>query len=168
MQLNLTAPLFIILYYKKPKLGIFVTCLTIILGLFLSIAPQVLYGIKPYVKHLEVETFSELFESWKWYHLTPNGYITSYFVGILIGFILRKELSINRKLVIRLWIITIVAILSVYLWNNKLWRLDEAASDMNVLLWISTGKLILVFGFAWIYYALCTERAGKSRVMYRH
>jgi uncharacterized membrane protein YbjE (DUF340 family) len=150
------------LYYKKPNLGIYATILAIILGLISAISPQLLYNIKPYSKHWEMEAFEEIFDGWKWYHMTTNGYITSFFVGIIVGFLMRKQIFISRKVEILSLIISIAMIVSIYLWNNTFWRRDRSASDLSHLLWYSFGKLISSTGFACIFYILSTGKGGMT------
>jgi peptidoglycan/LPS O-acetylase OafA/YrhL len=162
LQLQIIAPIFILLYYKKPNLGICATILAIILGLIAAVAPQLLYNIKPYAKHWEMETFEEIFDGWKWYHLTTNGYITSFFVGIIVGFLMRKQIFISRQVEILSLIISIAMIVSIYLWNNTFWSRDRSASDLSLLLWYSFGKLISSTGYACIFYILSTGKGGMT------
>jgi peptidoglycan/LPS O-acetylase OafA/YrhL len=162
LQLQIIAPIFILLYYKKPNLGIYATILAIILGLIAAVAPQLLYNIKPYAKHWEMETFEEIFDGWKWYHFTTNGYITSFFVGIIVGFLMRKQIFISRQVEILSLIISIAMIVSIYLWNNTFWSRDRSASDLSLLLWYSFGKLISSTGYACIFYILSTGKGGMT------
>jgi uncharacterized membrane protein YbjE (DUF340 family) len=150
------------LYYKRPKLGIYATILAIILGLILAIAPQLLYNIKPYSKHWELKNFEEIIDGWKWYHMATNGYITSFFVGIIVGFLMRKQIFISRTVEILSLFISIAMIVSIYLWNNTFWRRDRSASDLSHLLWYSFGKLISSTGFACIFYILSTGKGGMT------
>jgi len=134
--------------------------------LFFSVAPQILYGIKPYIMHQQIDTFTELLESFKWYHLTTNLYIISFFVGILFGFLMKKKVAISKSLEILLWIISISMMVSVSLWHNSLWRLNESAPYWSVILWFSIGKLLYSIGCSCIYYLLCNGKGGTHYSKY--
>jgi len=163
LQLTIIAPIFIITYFKKPIVGLYAIIAVIIIGLFASISPQVLFGIKPYLQIWDLETVHvTISKSFRWYHNTPNVYVTSFFVGIAFGYLMRKEISFSRLQQILFWILSIVMILTVYFWHNNFWRLDKSAPLWSVLLWHSIGKLLFSSGFGWIFYMCCTGRGGED------
>jgi hypothetical protein len=129
--------------------------------LFASIAPQLLFGLKPYLQIWDLETtmFTDSI-SFKWYHVTTNNYGTSFFVGIAVGYLLREKILFTKIQEILFWILTTIMMTGVLLWHNSFWRLDKSAPLLSALLWHSIGKLLFCLGFAWILYACCIGRGG--------
>jgi len=163
MQLFLIAPIFIIIFYKKQIYGIYVIIIAIVLSLFASISPKILFGITPYLQLWDHNLDSADFPSANsvvYYHFTPNNYGISFFVGIAFGYMLRKKVVFTRSQEIYSWILSLVMIITVYFWHNSFWRLDKSEPLLNVFLWHSIGKLLFCLGFAWILYACCSGRGG--------
>jgi hypothetical protein len=168
LQLTIIAPIFIITYFKKPIVGLIATISAIIFGLFASIAPLVLFGIKPYLQIWELESILvTISNSFVWYHMTPNVYVISFFVGIAFGYLMKKKITFSRFQEKVNWILSTVMIITVYFWHNSFWSLHESAPLWSVLLWHSFGKLFFCLGFAWIYFACCTGRGGQYLLEYK-
>ncbi len=159
MQLFLIAPIFIIIFYKKQIYGTYAIITAIILSLFASISPKILFGITPYLQIWDSDVFSNT-NSFVYYHFTPNNYGISFFVGIAFGYLLNKKVMFSRLKEKFIWILSLVMIITVYLWHNSFYRLDKSAPLLSVLLWHSIGKLLFCSGFAWILYACSIGRGG--------
>ncbi len=161
MQLLLIAPIFIIIFYKKQIYGTYAIIIAIILSLFASISPKILFGIRHYLQPFDLN--SAVFRntnSFTYFYYTPNNYGISFFVGIAFGYMLRKKVLFTRSQEIYSWILSLVMIITVYFWHNNFLRLDKSEPFLNVLLWHSIGKLLFCSGFAWILYACCIGRGG--------
>jgi hypothetical protein len=161
MQLFLIAPIFIIIFYKKQVYGTYAIITAIILSLFASISPKILFGITPYLQLWDLDSvaFTKTV-SYVYYHTTPNNYGISFFVGIAFGYMLTKRVLFTRSQELYSWILSLVMIITVYFWHNSFWRLDKSTPLSNVLLWLTIGKLFFCSGFAWVLYACCTGRGG--------
>jgi len=161
MQLLLIAPIFIIIFYKKQIYGTYAIITAIILSLFASISPKILFGITHYLQlgDLDSVVFSSK-NSFVYYHYTPNNYGISFFVGIAFGYLLNKKVIFSQLKEKFIWILSLVMIITVYLWQNNFWRLDKSAPFLDILFWHSFGKSIFCSGFAWILYACCIGRGG--------
>jgi hypothetical protein len=161
MQLLLIAPIFIIIFYKKQIYGTYAIITAIILGLFVSVSPKILFGIKHYLQFWDRDsTLCSNTNSFVYFYLTPNNYGISFFVGIAFGYMLRKKVLFTRSQEIYSWILSLLMIITVYFWHNSFWRLDKSEPLLNVFLWHSIGKLLFCLGFAWILYACCSGRGG--------
>jgi len=161
LQLIIIAIFFITLYYKRPTLGLYALFSAIIIGVFASISPQILFGIKPYLQIWELDNVVfNLSKSFTWYHFTINNYVTSFFVGIGFGYLMRKEVSLTRLQQKLIWVVSTVMIISVYFSHNSFFRLDRSAPLWSALLYTSIGKLFWSLGFGWIIFACCTQRGG--------
>ncbi len=161
MQLLLIAPIFIIIFYKKQIYGTYAIIIAIILSLFASISPKILFGIRHYLQPFDLN--SAVFRntnSFTYFYYTPNNYGISFFVGIAFGYLLNKKVMFSRLKEKFIWIFSLVMIITVYFWNNNFWRLDKSDPFLDVLLWHSIGKLLFCSGFAWILYACCIGRGG--------
>jgi len=159
----LVSPFFIILYYKKPKIGVYAIIAAITFTLFLSISPTLLFGIKPYLQiiiHGSQLLGGDFMDSIIWYHTAPNVHAISYFIGIALGFIMRTTFIISPSQQKFFWILSISSIIGMYYWNNTFWKPSETEMGLSVLLWYSIGKLMFCISFGWIYYAICTGKAG--------
>ena len=155
------APVFVIIYFKKPIVGIYTILTAIILSLFVAIAPTLIWGIPPYLRIWELDSviFSNS-RSLAYYHTFPTVYLISFLVGFPFGFMLMKRIQFSRLQETLFWTASLVAIPSVYFWHNTFWRLDHSAPLISALLWHTIGKLAFSLGFGWIFYACCTGRAG--------
>ncbi|XP_054155968.1 nose resistant to fluoxetine protein 6-like [Oppia nitens] len=167
LQLTIVAPVFVIIYYRNRMYGSLATVAAVICGTMASIAPYILFHLKPYLQLWDLETvLFSVSRSYTWYHFTPNNYVTAFFIGIGTGFCLYKPsgtssyLKPTNRITVLIWLITIPVCTSVYFYHNTFWRLDQSAPLASILLWHSLGKLVFCLGIAWIYYALCTGRAG--------
>jgi membrane-associated HD superfamily phosphohydrolase len=158
-------PIFVVIYYKYPKRGLYVTIGAIIVGLFLSVAPTLPFGILPKVQFLQMESFEELFQSIAWYYLATNCYVVSFLVGVLGGYFLKNNIKLDYEKEVIAWIISVLTIILVFMWNNTFWKLNKSAPLYSVLLWYSFGKLFSATAFTWIYFALCT---GRARMLCRN
>lgn len=158
-QLHIIVPILIMIYYKNPKYGFYTMIGAIIIGMFLSVSPTIVFGIIPQVQYLQIETFEELLQSFLWYHLSTNVYIVSFLVGVLGGYFLRKDIKFNVQHEVLLWIFSVITIIVVFTWNNAFWKLDKSSPLYSVLLWHTFGKLFFALAFTWIFFALCTGRA---------
>jgi hypothetical protein len=131
-----------------------------------SIAPYILFGLKPYLQIWELESVIFSFsKSFTWFHLTPNNYLTSFLVGISFGYLMGKEISFSRFQENLFWILSSVSIITIYFWHNVFWSLDKSGPLWSALLWHSIGKLFWSLSFGWIIYACCTERGGNYSII---
>lgn len=145
----------------------------IILGCYTSILPDHLFDQRTYLDGPSFSSLEELTHSFVAYHMGVNQYLISFFLGILIGFlIIQRQIQMNNnnskkideKLWLKrtLWIISIIGlILSVY-WFMTLHTINLAPSRTSILLWFSIGKLIGCLSIAWMLYELCIGQASKS------
>lgn len=164
-QFLVISPLFIILYYKKPRLGFYAISAALCLTLVTTISPFLLFGIKPYVQRLSGGSAfltSRLNDSMNWFHTTPNNHAFSYFMGIAFGFLMNKERLISRSKVRLFWSLSLAGIFVAYYWNNSFWYTGSREKQTSALLWHSVGKVIYCLSFGWIYYACCTGWGGMD------
>jgi hypothetical protein len=161
MQLFLIAPIFIIIFYKKQIYGTYAIITAIILSLFASVSPKIIFGIRHYLPAWDRNSASfQKSNSLKYFYFTPNNYGISFFVGIAFGYLLYKKVLFSRLKEKFIWILSLVMIITVYLWHNNFCRSDKSAPFLDILLWHSIGKLLFCSGFAWILYACCIGRGG--------
>ena len=157
-----------IIFYKKPIFGIYLIISAIILSLFIAIAPQLLLGIPPYLRIWDLDTrIFAISISWEYYHTHPTVYLISFLVGFPFGFMLFKNVWFTRLQENVFWVLSIISMVSVYLWHNTFWRLDESSPLINALLWHSIGKLAFSLGVGWIIFACCSGRAGKNILTFK-
>ncbi len=166
MQLLAIAPIFIITYHRKKILGIYAIITAIILGLLTAIAPQILFGIKPYLMIWGLDSLAITnTKSFVWYHMTPNVYLVSFSVGIAFGYLLKEKVLFTRFQQILGWILSLVMISTVYIWHNTFWRFEKSTTILNALIWLSFGKLFFSAGFAWIFYSCCVGKGGEYQFL---
>src|SRR5882672_5847762 len=114
LQLTAIAPIFIITYYKKPMIGIYLLLSAIVFSLFAAILPYIAFGVRPYLQIWELETviFSNS-KSLAYYHTTPNVYLVSFLVGIGFGFVLArtKKLQFTGIQSLIIWCLSFVSII---------------------------------------------------------
>ena len=166
MQFLIISPIFIILYHKKPRIGLIVIFCSIFCSLFITISPFLLYGIKPWhqiLTHGIRMLSSEFNHSVNWFHTTPNVHIISYLIGICFGFLKNnKSIEISDKGVRLFWMASVGGIVSMYYWNDTFWKGgSDTEPELSVLLWHTIGKVMFCSCFGWIYFACCTGRGGK-------
>nr|XP_027194182.1 uncharacterized protein LOC113788916 [Dermatophagoides pteronyssinus] len=171
-QLQIIGPIFILAIYHYQRFGIILNIFMIILGCYTSILPDHLFDQRTYLDGPSFSSLEELTHSFVAYHMGVNQYLISFFLGILIGFlIIQRQIQMNNnnnnrkkideKLWLKrtLWIISIIGlILSVY-WFMTLHTINLAPSRTSILLWFSIGKLIGCLSIAWMLYELCIGQA---------
>ena len=162
LQLTAIAPIFVIIFFKKPIVGIYTIITAIILSLLIAISPQILLGIPPYLRIWDLESiiFSNS-RSMAYYHTMPIAYLVTFLVGFPFGFMLFKNVQFTKLQERVFWVLSVISILSVYLWHNSFWRLDQSAPLISILLWHTVGKLVFGMGVGWIIFACCSGRGGK-------
>ncbi len=168
MQLLVIAPIFIITYHRKKIVGIYAIITALIVGLFSAIAPYLIFGIKPYLLLWDLDSIAITnTKSFVWYHMTPNAYLISFFVGIAFGYLCHKKVLFTKYQQTYCWILSVVMISTVYLWHNTFWRFDKSTTVLNALLWLSIGKLFFSSGFGWIYYSCGVGKGGNNSCISR-
>lgn len=95
-----------------------------------------------------------------WYHTSPNVNAISYFVGIAFGFLMMKKTSFTQLQQKIFWILSVLSIIIMYLWQYSLFKTGDKENNLSALLWHSIGKLLFSSSFGWIYYEICSGRAG--------
>ncbi|UXI22525.1 Nose resistant to fluoxetine protein 6 [Sarcoptes scabiei] len=134
-------------------------------GCYTSILPDLLLGQRTYFESSHFSSLEELTKAFVLFHMGINQYVISFFIGIIIGYLIvqqqinpsRFEWSSRIKLI--LWSISIVSLSSVMYWFNSLHKINQAPSRTSVLLWFSLGKLIGSFAIGWMILALCIGKA---------
>ena len=158
-QLIIISPIFIVVYYKNQFYGIIALISVMFLSLFSSIAPKVLFDISPF--QMVVSDISKFDQAFIWWHMTPNNYSTSYFVGIAFGYLFANNAQVSRSKSVLFWVSSIVFCTLTYFWNNWLWSFNPSTALFHAILWNSIGKLAFSIGAGWIYFACCTGRGGN-------
>ncbi len=129
---------------------------------------HILYSESNHIFFFGISILSRLqTKSFVWYHMTPNVYLISLFVGIAFGHLGHKKVLFAKYQQIYCWILSVVVISAVYLWHNTFWRFDKSATILNALLWFSIGKLFISSGFGWIYYSCCIGKGGNNTCISR-
>ena len=157
------SPLFILLFYKSRRHGLFALIVIIIITLFSTISPYLIFGIKPWLQRLSNGVFFILgdISDLSWFHTTPNNHAFSYFIGICFGLLMHQNIELNSFKVRLFWILSIIGIFGVYYWNNTFWYHRDTEPQTSVLLWHTVGKAIYSSSFGWIYFSCCTGRGGE-------
>lgn len=167
LQLHIISPLVIVSYFYKPKLGLSLNIMAIIIGLYSSIAPKHLYAIETYFEMRQSENFESIMNSYKYFHISTNQYLTNFFCGTLFGYLLyaKPNLNFGGKSVERfLWVMLVAIIALTVSWNNSMFTISEmGSSQWSIYLYFSVGKLIWGLACGWGFYASCTDRSGKTK-----
>ncbi|XP_054155916.1 nose resistant to fluoxetine protein 6-like [Oppia nitens] len=165
MQLTLAGPLVVLLVYRSRKYGTLALVVLLAIGLFASIGPYLLFNIRPYLQLWDLDAIIyTVSKSFTWYNFTANNFITAFTVGIGYGLLLNSSSSRHKKSISKLatlllnWL-SLATCLAVYFYNITFWHLDHSAPLVNILLWLTIGKLFYCLGFGWLCFALCTGRA---------
>ena len=158
-HLSLVSAILIVLYFRDKFIGSISLTIVILLSLFASIAPKLLFDINP--KEL-VSKFDEEYDaSFTWWYTSTNNYGIAFFIGITFGYLLDSNIRISRSKTALFWIYTIVVCPLIFILHNSLISKDFSVPLVNIFLWYTLGKFLFCIGIAWVYYACCIERAGN-------
>ncbi|CAG2101628.1 unnamed protein product [Medioppia subpectinata] len=161
-QLQVIAPFIVLMLYRSPKLGVSLTLAIIMFGCYASISPKHLFGQKTYLDPLGISSLEEMTKAFVAFHMGINQYIISFFIGILVGYLVRENdinRCLSRKWEALLWVLSFSTIIYVMYWYMTLHTLNASPPKSSVLLWFSFGKLFACIAISWILFSLCIGRA---------
>ena len=162
MHLYLIAPLIFISLYAKPKLGIILSVLGILIGVIASMMPRIL-GFTHYYEWRDFDTFGDMAAALRWQFYGTHMHLAPFMLGMLLGYVLRKWPKVYLGGIIGetfIWIVTGSMSIWAYFWHSN-WFI-EPPGFINLILWNSIGKLLWVSGIAWMIFACSTGRAGNK------
>nr|XP_027195328.1 uncharacterized protein LOC113789928 [Dermatophagoides pteronyssinus] len=176
-HLMLLSPLILLPLYrfKSPIISIFFLIISIIVGCLISISHLIFYG-SPYANQWSkmdsfiYESLYTIYYTWPFIH-----HISAFIFGILVGYLILDYPKIYLGGKIGECILTIVFVtLSIvgFQWTHTLHKtpsnlaklLTTSASDLEIYLNITIGKLLWCSGFMWIFYLCCTKREFWSKL----
>ncbi|XP_054157599.1 nose resistant to fluoxetine protein 6-like [Oppia nitens] len=157
LQLHITAPILIILYYKKPQLVNHITVCALALATVVNIGPYLMTDLKPYFPITTDTPVESQLAIVKWLHFTTNGYLTPFIIGIYFGYLLRKQTAFRPKLNKFLWFTSLSFIATVNTVKCLYFFPNESPSQPLILLWFAVRKVMSGVGFGWLYFALCSD-----------
>ncbi|KAH7639865.1 acyltransferase family 3-like protein [Dermatophagoides farinae] len=176
-QLQIIGPLFILAIYHYQRFGLGLNIFMVLFGCYTSILPDHLFGQLTYMDGPSFSSLEELTHSFVAYHMGINQYLISFFLGIIIGFlIIQRQIQMNpnqsinnddrKKIIVEklwlkriLWIMAIAGLIISIYWFMTLHTMNVAPSRTSILLWFSIGKLIGCLSIAWMLYELCIGQA---------
>lgn len=156
----------------------------VLFGCYTSILPDHLFGQLTYMDGPSFSSLEELTHSFVAYHMGINQYLISFFLGIIIGFlIIQRQIQMNpnqsinnddrKKIIVEklwlkriLWIMAIAGLIISIYWFMTLHTMNVAPSRTSILLWFSIGKLIGCLSIAWMLYELCIGQASKWWILF--
>ncbi len=137
------------------------------MGILICISPKLLFGIK--ISPFEVSTMNSLTEiKYSIIRFTQytDQYISSFAMGILLGYLVRKKpnLKLGKIFEIILWIVCpFMSILSV-IWAEIFVHFNgdyTSKNQLNLMLCMSCGKIMWSLGVGWTIFACSTGRGGR-------
>ncbi|XP_054166924.1 nose resistant to fluoxetine protein 6-like [Oppia nitens] len=164
-QLYLIAPIFILVLYYYPIVGIIWTLFFgVTLGSLIALAPKYLLGIPHIFEGYRTLNFDTMVSSLSHHYWGIEPHFQVYTLGLLLGFMVKKYPKLNLGGYIGesvLWIVTWSMTGYALFWHRNYFRVTEYVVNNNeILLWVSLSKLCYSAGWMWAIYACCTARAG--------
>ena len=161
----LIAPIFIITLFYKPKFGISLIILGIVISSFLTIVPRVYYGIFTLYESKNFQAFiSDLFYSVRTYYYSTHSHLNTFLFGLIIGYLIKKKPDQNfggSIYEIFIWIVfSIFSTISLLL-EKKFYQSSVKINYLEMLLSLAFGRLLFVSGFGWLFYMCSCGRAGN-------
>ncbi|CAG2116817.1 unnamed protein product, partial [Medioppia subpectinata] len=123
-QLYILAPIVFLVLFRWPRIGLLWNIVVILIGIFIGVAPRVLFDIKHYFEY-QFDTLWSTQNSVILYYWRPDSHVVSYAIGILCGYLIREKPNLylgGRVGEVFLWIsCTTSTMLSIY-WDLSLHR----------------------------------------------
>ena len=132
--------------------------IAIVLSLFASIAPKIIFNLTPKELLSPMEERPDL--SYIWWYSGFNTYGIAFFVGIIFGYLLDSNVKISQSKTVLFWIYAITVCPLLY----KLY-LTFKTTEFFLYFWYTLGKLLICTGIGWIFFACCTGRGGISLIL---
>jgi hypothetical protein len=135
------------------------------IGIFCSVAPKVIFDIPHYLEFEKFENVHDASRAFGHHYYEFHQHITSYVVGFLVGYSIRKKPNLylgGRIGELFIWVVSWGLTFWSMWWHRDWLKTDYIIGDTNLFLWMLFGKLCFVSGWAWTIYACSTGRGGKS------
>ncbi len=99
------------------------------------------------------------------YGTATEQYLTPFITGILIGFLIAnkekfKKIFNKKSVPIILWILFPLFCSLAIIWGENFKDLDIAPNEVNLLLWLSFGKVMWSLGCGSLVLVLCIRSGG--------
>ncbi len=163
--MQIISPLILIQLHYSTKIGIVFSTILIIASLVTNILPK-LQGlpIAPFEVSL-MDSVDQIRTSFIRYSTATEQYLTPFITGILIGFLItNKEKFKNffdKKFVPTiLWIFFPLFCSSAIIWGENFKDINIAPNEVNLLLWLSFGKVMWSLGCGSLILVLCIRSEG--------
>jgi len=156
--------------FMTPIFGYTFNTYMIIMGCLICISPKLLFGTS--ISPFEISTMNSLSEiKYSIIRFTQftDQYISSFAMGILLGYLVRKKPNFNvggKFFEIILWVIFPLLSFSSVIWAESFVHFNQLNNDfasqnqLNIMLCLSCGKILWSLGVFWTIYACCTGRGG--------
>ena len=165
-QLYSLAPIVFIVYYYFPTIGIIWNFVLILVGVIISLAPKVIWGVPYIFEYPPNDSIWTTVRSVILYYWRIDSHIVSYVLGMFCGYLVRQKPDLylgGRIGELFLWITcTALTIISMF-WINNFWDPYYPLTETEVLLFLALAKIMYLCGWFWMIYACATGRGGMFR-----
>jgi len=159
------APIVFLIFYNKPKIGLILTPLLLLMGSFVALAPKIIFGIPHFFEYKQFRIPSELMQSLRHHFLGVEQHTGSYILGILLGYLIKYKPNLylgGRIGESFIWIITIVITFWGIIWNKDFMKFDYNLTQTELLFWIGLDKYMWTAFWFWIIYMGATGRGSNT------
>src|SRR5699024_5447171 len=96
------------------------------------------------------------------YHTYPHQYLTSLAIGMLTGFLIvkhpRMQMHGGACAKAFLWVISIVSIGTIFIWNWFILDADSKDAKLESLIWFVGSKFMLSISLGFVCYMCCSSK----------
>lgn len=163
-QLEIFAPILLLTLNFKRFGFVFLIFLAII-GCYLSIIRKLFFGLN--IAPFEVSNMNsvqDIRHSFLHYLGSTEQNISTFIIGLIYGFLIRKRPNLNtggRIGNLILWIVLLSLPPIASYWSEGFKALKGGFSQFSFIMWFLSGRAMWALGYGWIIFACCTKRAGK-------
>ena len=134
-------------------------------GIFIAIAPKIIWGIPHYYEFPEVESVFSMGNTIITYYWRSDPHWVSYAFGMFCGYLTRQKPDLyfgGRIGELFLWLTSFSLTLYSLYWVNDMWYPYYVLKTNEIVLFLAFCKLMYLCGWFWMIYACTTGRGGMT------
>ena len=162
-QLYLVAPIIFLVFYYSPRFGVFWNILMIALGVFICLAPRLIWDIPHFYEFPRLASIWDFRGALIQYYYRADPHFVSYAFGMFCGYLIRQKPDLyfgGRIGEMFVWLTTASLTFYSMYWLHEFADPHYAVTKTEILLYLTFSKLMYLCGWFWFFYACATGRGG--------
>jgi hypothetical protein len=155
----------------KPNIAIVFNVMCVLIGCLICTLPKLIFGLKTPYEMNDINSFQEMKHSVMQYWMGTHQHISTFSIGLLIGYLIRYKPNMNfggKFGETLIWIFAPMCTVLAIVWNERFKFTEQKTTHLENMIWLAFGKVLWSSGFTWILYMCCTGRGGNEKSIFSY